>query len=99
NGAEGIAASYVELGDQDKAKTMATFALNESDRLKVAFIKLQALQLLIKIEERSGNIAKAYHYQALYLSLNDSLNKEKVQRQMHETEIKYQSEKKQNEIV
>jgi two-component system, NarL family, sensor kinase len=99
NSAEGIAASYLELGDLDKAKTMATFALNESSRLKVAFIKIQALQLLIKIEERSGNIAKAYQYQTQYVFLNDSLNKEKIQRQMHETETRYQSEKKQNEIV
>jgi two-component system NarL family sensor kinase len=99
NSAEGIAASYLELGDLDKAKTMATFALHESDRLKIAFIKIQALQLLMKIEERSGNIVKAYQYQTQYVSLNDSLNKEKIQRQMHETETRYQSEKKQNEIV
>jgi len=99
NSAEGIAASYLELGDLEKAKTMATFALHESDRLKIAFIKLQALQLLMKIEERSGDVAKAYQYQTQYVYLSDSLNKEKVQRQMHETEMRYQSEKKQNEIV
>jgi len=99
NSAEGIAASYLGLGDLARAKTMATFTLDESERLKVAFIRLQALQLLMKIEERSGNIAKAYQYQASYVALNDSLNKEKVQRQMHETETRYQSEKKQNEIV
>ena len=99
NSAEGIAASYLELDDLDKAKAMATFALHESDRLKISFIKIQALQLLRKIEERSGNIAKAYQYQTQYVFLNDSLNKEKIQRQMHETETRYQSEKKQNEIV
>ena len=99
NSAEGMAACFLELGDLDKAENFSTLVLYESVRMKIPLLKIQGLQLLIRIEEKLGNIHRAYQYQKSYVALNDSVQKEKTQRQMNETEIKYQSEKKQNEIV
>ena len=60
---------------------------------------MQALQLLTEIEEKSGNIDKAYQYQKQFITVSDSMKKEKIQRQMNETEVKYQNEKKEKEIL
>jgi len=99
NSNEGIAASYLRLGNPIKAKELALNVLNESIRLKIPFFKMQALQLLTEIEENAGNIDKAYQYQKQFVAVSDSVKKEKVQRQMNETEVKYQTEKKQKEIL
>jgi signal transduction histidine kinase len=98
NTGEGIAASYMHLGNLTKAREAALSVFNESSRANIPLLKVQSLQLLTEIEEKSGNIDKAYQYQKQWMHASDSLKKEKVQRQMHETETKYQNEKKQKEI-
>lgn len=99
NSREGIAACYMRLGDLTKARETALYVFNESDRINVPLLGIQALQLLIEIEEKSGNINKAYQYQKQFILASDSLEKEKVQRQMNETEAKYQNERKEKEIL
>ena len=98
NSAEGIAASYFNLGNLDKAREVALFVLNESYRIKLPIGQVQALQLLAEIEEKAGNIVKAYQYQKQFITVSDSIEKEKTQRQMNDAEMKYQAEKKQKEI-
>lgn len=98
NSAEGIAASFLHLGDFYKAREVAIFVLNESNRIKVPLGQVQALQLLVEVEEKSGNIAKAYQYQKQFITVSDSIKKEKTQRQMNDAEMKYQAEKKEKEI-
>jgi len=99
NSKEGIAACYMQLGDLTRARETALLVFKESTRINVPLLRVQALQLLTEIEEKSGNIAKAYQYQKQFIVANDSLEKEKVQRQMNETEARYQNEKKENEIL
>ena len=99
NNNEGIAACYMQLGDQKKARELAVNVFNESIRMDVPLGRMQALQLLTEIEERSGNMDKAYQYQKQFILVSDSMKKEKLQRQMNETEAKYQNEKKEKEIL
>ena len=99
NSEEGIAACYLHTDNLTKARELAINVLNESDRLSIPLFKMQALQLLSEVEENAGNIDKAFQYQKQFIIISDSVKKEKVQRQMNETEVKYQSEKKQKEIL
>ncbi|MGZ8523416.1 MAG: ATP-binding protein [Chitinophagaceae bacterium] len=99
NSNEGIAACYMQLGDHAMSKELALNVFNESTRLDIPLGRMQALQLLTEIEERSGNIDKAYQYQKQFILVSDSMKKEKLQRQMNETEAKYQNEKKEREIL
>ena len=99
NSEEGLSACYVQSGDLVKAKNLALHVFNESGRINIPLLRIQALQLLIEIEEKSGNTGKAYQYQKQFILASDSMKKEKVQRQMHETEVKYQNEKKEKEIL
>jgi two-component system, NarL family, sensor kinase len=99
NSEEGIAASYLQLGNLDKAREIALQVLNESTRISIPLGRVQALQLLAEIEEKAGNISKAFQYQKQFIQVSDSMKKEKVQRQMQGIEGKYQAEKKEKEIV
>lgn len=96
---EGISASYLHTGNLNKAREMAIHVLNESGRINIPLLKTQALQLLTEIEEKAGNTDKAFQYQKVFIAVSDSMKKEKVQQHMNETEVKYQSEKKQKEIL
>jgi two-component system, NarL family, sensor kinase len=99
NSAEGLAACYLQKGNLTKARELSLYVLNESGRINIPLGKVLALQLLATIEEKEGNIDKAYRYQKQFITISDSVKKEKVQRQMNETEVKYQTEKKQKEIL
>jgi two-component system, NarL family, sensor kinase len=99
NSEEGVAASYLALGNLDKAKGLALIIFNKSSKVNVPLMKVQSLQILTEAEEKAGNIDKAFQYQKQWMQVSDSIKKEKVQRQMHETEVKYQNEKKENEIL
>ena len=99
NSEEGMAASLMNLGNLTKARELAVVALSKSDRLKVPFGKVLTLKLLTEIEEKAGNLGKAFEYQKRYIIVNDSMKKEKVEAQMAEIEVKYQNEKKEKEIL
>lgn len=99
NSEEGMASCYVQLGKFDIARELALHIFNESTRLTIPLLHVQALQLLTEVEEKSGNIKKAFQYQKEFIRVSDSVKKEKIQRQMNETEVKYQSEKKEKEIL
>ena len=99
NSEEGIAAYYLHTGNLNKARELSLNVLNESIRINIPFFRMQALQILTETEEKAGNISKAYQYQKQFIAISDSVKKEKLQRQMHEIEVKYQTEKKQKEIL
>jgi two-component system NarL family sensor kinase len=99
NSEEGIAACYMNLGLLSKARGIAVIALAKSNRLNVPLGKMLSLKLLTEIEEKLGNVARAFDYQKQLIIVSDSMKKEKVERQMHEIELKYQNEKKEKEIL
>jgi two-component system, NarL family, sensor kinase len=99
NSSEGIAACYLQLGDLAKARQIALYVFNEAKRVQIPLYRVQSLQLLTEIEEKSGNISKAYQYQKQWMLANDSLEKEKVQKQMNEVQGRYESIKREKEIL
>ncbi len=99
NSEEGIAACLMNMGNLARARELATVALGKADKLKVPLGKVLTLKLLTEIEEKAGNLGKAFEYQKRYIIVNDSMKKEKVERQMAEIEVKYQNEKKEKEIL
>jgi signal transduction histidine kinase len=99
NSEEGMAACYMNLGNLPKARALAVLVLNKSNRINMPLGKVQSLQLLTAIEEKSGNIDKAYQYQNRWMQVSDSVKKEKVQGQMHEIEMKYQNAEKEKQIL
>jgi two-component system, NarL family, sensor kinase len=99
NSSEGIAACYMQLGDLAKARQFSLYVFNEANRVGIPLYRVQSLQLLTEIEEKSGNIGKAYQYQKQWMLANDSLEKEKVQKQMNEVQGRYESIKKEKEIL
>ena len=53
--------------------------MNQTEISMPTLSNAQALQLLTEIEEKSGNIDKAYQYQKQFIQVSDSMKKEKVQ--------------------
>lgn len=96
---EGIASCYLNLGRLSDARALAEHVLDKSVKINVPLGNLQALQLLVQIEEKAGNVSKAFDLQKQLMVVSDSMKKEKVERQMHEVEVKYQNEKKEKEIL
>jgi len=61
--------------------------------------KLSMLKNLASVEEKTGNWKTAYHWLSEYSRLADSLNEENSKVKISELEAKFQSEKKEKEIV
>ena len=61
--------------------------------------KLSMLKNLADVEEKTGNLKKAYSWLSEYSRLSDSLNEQNNKIRISELETKYQSEKKEKEIV
>jgi signal transduction histidine kinase len=61
--------------------------------------KLSMLKNLAGVEEKTGNWKTAYHWLSEYSRLADSLNEENSKVRISELEGKFQSEKKEKEIV
>ena len=99
NSEEGLAASFMNLGNLAKARELALHVFNESSRINVPLGRVLGLQLLAEIEERSGNSNKAYQYQKQFITVSDSIKKEKTQRLMNDAEKKYLGERKEKEIL
>jgi len=99
NSIEGMAASYMNLGNLTKARELASMSLQKSTKVNVPLGKVLSLQLLTELEEKSGNIQAAFDYQKQLIQVSDSMKKVKIERQMLETEAKYQNEKKEKEIL
>ncbi|RYF99530.1 MAG: sensor histidine kinase [Chitinophagaceae bacterium] len=96
---EGMAAAQMALGNTSEAKKLALTVLSESVRVKIPLGRVQALQLLGDIEAGQGNFEHAYHFQQQFIELNDSIKKEKVQRQLAEIETSYQVVQKEKDIL
>jgi len=61
--------------------------------------KLSMLKNLAGVEEKTGNLKKAYSWLSEYSRLSDSLNEQNSKVRISELETKYQTEKKEKEIL
>jgi signal transduction histidine kinase len=99
NSDEGIAAAYFKMGELTRSREVAISVLDGSKKVGIPFFRMLALQLLTEIEEKSGNVDMAFQYQKQFVTVSDSVKKERVQHQMNETEARYQNIKNEKEII
>lgn len=90
---------YYDQGQYGLAREMANRQYEMASRFSTGTNLRIALRHLIDVEEKSGNIRKAYELLNQHVALSDSLKENETQIRIHELEKKYQHEKKENEIL
>lgn len=102
----GIAMSYHNLGyiyyytqDYGLAEKYSLLGLQEASSIGDRFQVKDSYRLLGMIAAGQNEFSKAYDYQEQYIALNDSLLGEENSRQINEMSAKYESEKKDKELL
>ena len=94
-----LAVTNLELRQFAPAKTFAQQALEIASGTGNRQVELQCYETLHKIYYQSGEYKKAYEYMLKSAAINDSLFNEKKETIVSELQTKYQTEKKENEIL
>jgi len=94
----GLTDLYIKTGKYDKALIYATKALKIAEKIESISMKKEIYLYLSKIFEHKNNYKKALNYHKLYKELEDSIFNKEKNRQIQESEAKYQANKKQEEI-
>ncbi len=102
---KGIAYSLFELGrlyystnEHTKAETYLLRSIDEANNVKAFDIVLNAYEILRKLYKSKKNYIKAILYDDLFIKLNMQLLGEEKQKSLTQMQIKYETEKKQEEI-
>lgn len=102
----GIATSLLNLGKAYMLKKDYPLAINHLERALDKSMEIQALSLirnsysfLTEVYEKSGDYSKALFFQKLYKTADDSLINRNVRQSMSEMEVKYESQKKEKELI
>ncbi len=102
----GLAISYYELARLNIAKTDYVLAERQAlMSIKIAYetgasdIRLKCFDLLKKLYTIQKNFATALHYAEQFIALNDSLLGPEKQKFLSQLEVKYETEKKQRELL
>ena len=103
---KGIANSYYEFGQLNiamvrtsKAEKFFLSAIQISQEVNASDILLKSYEQLRKIYRSLSNYPKALHYDDLYIELKNKILGEETKRTITQMQIKYETEKKQNEIL
>ena len=95
----GIAISYLKLKNYKKAKKY----LNESYELALETGALESIKInynmLSEYYELTGNFKKSLEFHKKYMEIKDSMFTQEKQKQIFELQTKYETEKKEQEIV
>ncbi len=94
-----IGICYVRLGEYATARKYLLIALPAAIAGNYVKEKMEILQELVTVEEKTNHIAEAYSYLKQVIGLRDSVNEENSKKAVAEIEAKYQNEKEQKEIV
>ena len=94
-----IGVSYVKLGDHSAARKYFSMALPEAIAGDYTKEKMEILQQLVIVEEKSNQIEKAYEYLKQVTELRDSVREEDSKKAVAEIENKYQAAEKGKEII
>lgn len=94
-----IGALHLGQKNYQEAIRYARKALDISTRLKERRNTVSNLSILKSAYGALNDIPNAYKYQSKYLSLADSINTEDNKTALEEIEVKYQTEKKEREII
>jgi len=90
---------YFNNNDLKNAKIYAHRALNTSLKSNNIAVKKDVFYLLADIYEKNNNFKEAYRYHKLYTALNDSINSINSEKLIKEMEAKFETEKKNTEII
>ena len=94
-----IGALYLDQNKYTEAIRYASKALDISSRIKERRNTAFNLQILKNAYGALNDVPNAYRYQTRYMSLADSINTEDNKAALEEIEVKYQTEKKEQEIA
>lgn len=89
----------LKKGNPDKALRLAFKALEISNETGVDKKKITDYKVISEVYEAKGQYSKALEYYKYYHELNDSILSLDAKNAINELEIKYQTEKKEQEIV
>jgi two-component system, NarL family, sensor kinase len=82
-----------------EARVYLESAWKQADSMKQIASKGEYFLAFLKLESKSGNYKKAFEYSELLRKLNDSLNNKEMAGKVTEIEKKYDSEKKEKQII
>src|SRR5690606_37759767 len=94
----GIANVYSALGRDEEAISLLREALDLAGRLKIKEEMKNIFKDLADLFEKKGQLAKALEYRKKFEVLKDSLAGENYTKAIKEMEIRYETEKKDNQI-
>ena len=90
---------YEKLQNYSAARKYLLKALPIASEGNFQRVKLEILQELVKVEEKTNNISRAYEYLKQSTALNDSLNASESKKIIAEIENKYQAAEKEKDIL
>lgn len=94
-----IGESYLQLDQLELASEFAMNGLQIAESKNFPIHSKNAHNLLFKIAEKQGDFKQALEEKKLAVSINDSLNAAEAIERLAEVETKYETEKKEAEIV
>lgn len=94
-----IGTDYLKLENYPKAKFHLEKASNLADSIGAKLVAQQAYETLSKVFASTGDYKNALLLKDKYIIIKDSLFNETKSRQIQELQVKFDSEKKQDEIV
>ena len=90
---------YAKLGEYDTARKCLLLALSITNRENYVKEKMEILQELLNMEEKTGNKSQAFVYLKQLTVLKDSVNTNASKNAIAEIENKYQAAEKGKEII
>jgi signal transduction histidine kinase len=94
-----LANVYLEIGQFDKALSHIKLAYDKSVKIGASEITVETYDGYAQIYERLGNYPEALRYRKLYEQEKDKMNNEQRLSQITELEERFQSERKQTQIL
>ena len=94
-----LAQIYADTGDYEKSNSLLKHALGRLDTVRKPQLRLYLFSELSKINSSAKRYADAYEYKVEETSLRDSINSERMQRNIAELQVKFDTEKKERKIA
>ncbi len=94
-----VGIAYIKLGNYEKSLYYLNQALNISKEIGYKDGIREAYNVLSELYEAKGDFKQAYNYHKLFSDIKDSLLNEQSSKQIAEMNTKYDSEKKDKELI
>jgi tetratricopeptide (TPR) repeat protein len=94
-----LASVHIILRDFVKADHLLSASLQQAKELNLKAYTRRAYAALADLSEVRQDYKQAYHYKTLYSNLNDSLFNEENAKKILELNVKYETEKKAQQII